>query len=110
MERWVAHGTTSFYHLSLARAAYADPTMASEDTDNPYAVAIARILTPILGPFTAKTAVKTFAKRVLDREADTLVAKDVAAVADALRPLLKTFVGAQKAEIIVLQIKHEAHR
>ncbi|NUP06151.1 MAG: hypothetical protein HOW73_08845 [Polyangiaceae bacterium] len=72
--------------------------------------AIVGILAPILGPFTAQTAVKTFARKTLGREADTLVAADVPAFAESLRPLLRTFVGRDRAEVVILRIKREGQR
>jgi hypothetical protein len=75
----------------------------------PIADAIAAQLAAYLGPNTARTAVKTFSLKALGRGPETLTPADVPMVADALRPVLRTFVGRVRAEIILQRIiKHTA--
>lgn len=78
--------------------------------DNPIAAAIAAILTPVLGPFTARTAVKTFAQKTFGIGPESLTERDVPALAEAMRPLLKTFVGREQADQMVERIKRGGHR
>lgn len=60
-----------------------------------------------LGPHTAKTAVKTFSKRAFGREPDTLTVDDVPTLLEALRPMLRTLVGEESAEILINVITRE---
>jgi hypothetical protein len=68
---------------------------------------IAAQLARYLGPHTARVAVKTFAMRGLSRGAETLTVADVPAMTQALRPMLRTLVGKQRAEIVMQQILRE---
>jgi len=60
-----------------------------------------------LGPHTARVAVKTFAQRGLGRGPETLTVADVPAMSQALRPMLRTLVGKQRAEVVLQQILRE---
>lgn len=60
-----------------------------------------------LGPHTARVAVKTFAQRVLGRSAEALTVADVPALAQALKPMLRTLLGKQRGEIVVQQVLRE---
>lgn len=64
-------------------------------------------LEPFLGPHNARTAVKTFARRVFGRTPETLTAEDVPALLEGMRPMLRTLVGEQSAESVLLAIKRE---
>jgi len=68
---------------------------------------IATRLAVVLGPHTARTAVKTFSQKALGRGPETLTSEDLPRLADALRPVLRTFVGRVQAEVLVDQIKRE---
>ena len=68
---------------------------------------IAAQLARYLGPHTARVAVKTFAMRGLGRGGETLTVADVPAMTQALRPMLRTLVGKQRAEIVMQQILRE---
>jgi hypothetical protein len=68
---------------------------------------IAAQLARYLGPHTARVAVKTFSQRGLGRGAETLTVADVPAVSQALRPMLRTLVGKQRAEVVLQQILRE---
>jgi hypothetical protein len=52
-------------------------------------------------------AVKTFSQRALGRGPETLTPIDVPALAEALRPMLRTLVGKEKGELVVKQILRE---
>ena len=57
-----------------------------------------------LGPNTARNAIKTFAERALGIAPDQVTSADVGRLIEALRPMLKTLVGAQKTEKIIQQL------
>ncbi len=69
---------------------------------------VAERLARLLGPHTGRVAVKVFSRRALGRGPETLTRADLAALAEALRPMLRTLVGTQKAEVVVQQILREA--
>ena len=60
-----------------------------------------------LGPHTAKNAVKTFSERALGRGPETLTASDVPVLLTALRPMLRTLVGAAQTEVLLEQVRQE---
>ena len=60
-----------------------------------------------LGPHTARNAVRTFAARALGKEPEALTLDDVPALLAALRPMLRTLIGADACEEFVADIKHE---
>jgi hypothetical protein len=60
-----------------------------------------------LGPHTARVAVGTFAQKAFGRGAETLTRKDLPALMDALRPMLRTFVGREPCEIVLQAILRE---
>ena len=64
-------------------------------------------LEPYLGPHNARTAVKTFARRVFGRTPDTLTVADLPALLEGMRPMLRTLVGEQPAESVLQAIKRE---
>jgi hypothetical protein len=65
---------------------------------------IAERLAVYLGPHTARAAVKTFSMKALGRGPETLTLADVPKVQEALRPMLRTFVGSVQAEVVLEQI------
>lgn len=79
--------------------------MAWPDTPHPIADGIAALLAIYLGPYTARAAVKASSLDALGRAPDTLTPEDVSVLAEALRPVLRTFVGRAQAGILVDEIK-----
>jgi hypothetical protein len=61
-----------------------------------------------LGPHMAKNAVKTFSQKALGRPAEMLVRSDVEPLLKALRPMLRTLVGAAQADSIIEHLTREA--
>lgn len=78
------------------------------DTPHPIADSIANELAIYLGLYTARAAVKAFSLDALGRAPDTLTPEDVPALANALEPVLRTFVGRVQAKILVDQIKRRS--
>jgi hypothetical protein len=76
-------------------------------TGNPIADRIAARLALYLGPHTGRVAVKTFTAKALGRGPETLTLADVPALQQALRPMLRTFVGRTQCEIVLQQIAQE---
>lgn len=82
--------------------------MGGADTSgNAIADRIAARLSLYLGPHTGKAAVKTFAVKALGRGPETLTLADVPALQQALRPMLRTFVGRAQCEVVLQQIAQE---
>jgi hypothetical protein len=61
-------------------------------------------LTIYLGPNTARTALKTFAQKALGMAAEDLSTSQAKQLLEALRPMLKTLVGAAQCERILAQL------
>ena len=68
---------------------------------------IAARLAPLLGPNMARNATRTFSQRVLQMEPEALTAADVPRLAAALRPALRTLLGAATTEQILGEITRE---
>ena len=68
---------------------------------------VAQRIAIYLGPHTAKNAVKTFAERALGRAPETLTAADVEPLLTALRPMLRTLVGAAQTDALIKELKRE---
>ena len=64
-------------------------------------------LSPLLGPFTAKMAIKTFAVSKVGVPPDQLTRSHVPALLDALRPMLNTLVGSAKAQTVIDDLRKE---
>jgi hypothetical protein len=79
----------------------------SSATGNPIADRIAARLSVYLGPHTGRMALKTFSQRALGRGPETLTLGDVPALQQALRPMLRTFVGRVQTEAVLQQIARE---
>jgi hypothetical protein len=60
-----------------------------------------------LGPHTAKSALKTFADKALGMAPEDMTCNDAQRLVAALRPMLKTLVGAAQCERIVTQLNLE---
>lgn len=74
---------------------------------SPTAQQIADRLAVYLGAHTARVAVKTFAERAVGHGSDLLTPRDVPALVNGLRPMLRTFVGRVRCEAILDQISRE---
>jgi hypothetical protein len=72
----------------------------------PSAVIEAR-LAPLLGPNTARTAVRTFSQRATGGPPEALTAADAPKLLAALRPTLRTLLGASTAEQLLAEIARE---
>lgn len=66
---------------------------------------VAASLATCLGPNTARTAVRTFADRALARRPEDLTRADVPALLDALRPMLRTLIGQDPADLVLAEIR-----
>jgi hypothetical protein len=64
-------------------------------------------LAPLLGPNMARSATRTFCQRSLQREPEDLTAEEVPALLAALRPALRTLLGAPTAERLLEEIQRE---
>jgi hypothetical protein len=64
-------------------------------------------LAAVLGPHTARVAIKTFAGASGGRAPEALTRADVPALLAALRPMLRTLLGRERAEGMVLQLARE---
>jgi hypothetical protein len=84
-----------------------NPMNSSRPPPSPTAQLIADRLAAYLGPHTARVAVKTFALRALQRGPEELGPCDIPALVDALRPMLRAFVGRERSEAILKQIREE---
>lgn len=60
-----------------------------------------------LGPHMARNAVKTFAAKALGRGPETILDSDAPALLQAMRPMLRTLLGATQAELVVQQLTKE---
>jgi hypothetical protein len=61
---------------------------------------IAAELEPLLGPNTARTAIRVFAKHALGVAPEQIRPAEVPKVLDALRPMLNTLLGAARACLV----------
>jgi hypothetical protein len=76
-------------------------------TEGSTADTIAKCLARYLGPHTGRVAVKTFAMKATGRGPETLTVADWPKLEPALRPMLRTLVGAMRAEMVLAEIKRE---
>jgi hypothetical protein len=60
-----------------------------------------------LGPHTARSALKTFADKTLQGPPEQMTSSEARRLVEALRPMLKTLVGASQCERIVSQLAIE---
>lgn len=72
-----------------------------------YSQVVEQRLTPLLGPFTARMALKTFATARLGRPPELIAREDVPALLDALRPMLNTLVGSIQASAVLEDLRRE---
>jgi hypothetical protein len=66
---------------------------------------VAERLSPYLGEFNARVAVKTFAQRALKLEPEGVTLEQLPALLEALRPMLNTLVGRTSTEALLEQIR-----
>ena len=64
-------------------------------------------LAPLLGPNMARNATRTFCQRTLQMEPEALTLDDVPRLLAALRPALRTLLGAATAEHLLDEISRE---
>jgi hypothetical protein len=60
-----------------------------------------------LGPHTARSALRTFADKTLRTAPEQMSAAEARRLVEALRPMLKTLVGAAQCDRIVTQLNIE---
>ena len=71
------------------------------------AAIFARHLAAYLGEHTAPMAIKTFAKRALGLAPDELRLPDTSKLLEAMRPMLSTLIGKQRAEEVAMLIRRD---
>jgi hypothetical protein len=69
--------------------------------------AVERRLSAVLGPNTARTALRTFCLRSLGKPPDALTRADVPGLVAVLRPPLRTLLGSDAAEQLLAEIARE---
>ncbi|HVE83022.1 MAG TPA: hypothetical protein VND93_09260 [Myxococcales bacterium] len=72
-----------------------------------YGQVVEQRLTPLLGPFTARMALKTFSASKLGRTPEQISRQDVPPLLDALRPMLNTLVGSARAGAVLEELRKE---
>jgi hypothetical protein len=68
---------------------------------------VADQLSPYLGAFNAKVAVKTFSQRELKLAPEAVTLLQLPALLEALRPMLNTLVGRSSTDALLEQIQRE---
>lgn len=68
---------------------------------------IADGLASYLGPHMARNAVKTFSNKALGRPPEMLVLADVEPLLRALKPMLRTLLGAQQTDTVINHLTKE---
>ncbi len=86
------------------------PDRGTPPQPTPIAARLERHLAPHVGAHTARNAVKTFARRALDRGPEELTAEDLPALLDALRPMLQTLLGQEAARQVLAALLLEVPR
>ncbi|MGZ3408556.1 MAG: hypothetical protein ACXVAN_19030 [Polyangia bacterium] len=66
-----------------------------------------RHLARYLGPHTARTALKTFSERSLQKPPELVTRLDAPKLLLALRPMLRTLIGADECEAVLQQVTRE---
>ena len=78
----------------------ADPGSGATDVRT----AVGALLTPVVGEFVCRTAVSMASKRI-GKTPDTIEMTDVPALANALKPALRTLLGTPTADALVGKIR-----
>jgi hypothetical protein len=60
-----------------------------------------------LGPYTARTAVRTFADRSLQKTPEQITRTDAPILLKALRPMLRTLIGGDECEAVLRDMGKE---
>jgi hypothetical protein len=60
-----------------------------------------------LGRHTTRTALKTFCAKAVNKSPDAVTLADMPLVLGALRPMMRTLIGAKECEMILAQVAHE---
>lgn len=68
---------------------------------------LAKKLGRFLGPHTAKNALKVFALKAVNKAPGELAAADLEPLLLALRPMLRTLIGARESEQLLDDIRRE---
>ncbi len=68
---------------------------------------VVETLAPYLGPHTSRTALKTFSARVVHKTPELLTVADVPQLLAALRPMMRTLIGAEECELVVARVSSE---
>jgi hypothetical protein len=66
-----------------------------------------RHLARYLGPHTAKTALKTFSERSLNKPPEMVTRVDAPKLLQALKPMLRTLIGADECDHVLNQVTRE---
>jgi hypothetical protein len=66
-----------------------------------------RHLARYLGPHTARTALKTFSERALQKQPEDVSHVDAPKLLAALKPMLRTLIGAEECEMVLHQVTRE---
>jgi hypothetical protein len=66
-----------------------------------------RHLVHYLGPHTTRTALKTFCTKAVHKAPEALTLDDMPNVLSALRPMMRTLLGAKESEQVLAQITYE---
>jgi hypothetical protein len=82
-------------------------TAVTRSSRNPAEI-IADGLSSYLGPHMARSAVKTFSNKALGRPPEMLVRADVEQLLRALKPMLRTLLGAQQTDTVLNHLTKEA--
>jgi hypothetical protein len=72
----------------------------------PYEI-VFRHLSRYLGPHTARTALKTFSERALNKPPELVTRIDAPTLLQALRPMLRTLIGADECDLVLEQVVRE---
>jgi hypothetical protein len=68
---------------------------------------LAQKLGRFLGPHTAKNALKVFAQKALNKTPEQLAHADLEPLLLALRPMLRTLIGARESDQLLDDIRRE---
>lgn len=76
----------------------------------PLSDVIERQLAVYLGPHTAKTAVRTFSQKAVGKAPEQLTRADASKLLEALRPMLRTLLGSDESDSLLVQLQSELDR
>ena len=97
-----------FAPLRTSRETWISSTFGMADSNGgSVADRVAGRLSKLLGPHTARVAVKVFSQKALGRGPESLTVADLPALTAALKPMLNTLVGRDMSEVVVKNILRE---